>query len=119
MTRRRFKKQSRKRRKYRKKSTKKKRRHRRKSTKKKRRRTRRKRGGTFYSMKLKNFPSKYETILADITPGNTDLLQKIASSLGNKWLCNHPAVKNHLEGLAADTQLEATRISCSTASYTH
>ena len=70
-------------------------------------------------MKLKNFPSKYETILADITPGNTDLLQKIASSLGNKWLCNHPAVKNHLEGLAADTQLEATRISCSTASYTH
>ena len=108
MTRRRFKKQSRKRRKYRK-----------KSTKKKRRRTRRKRGGTFYSMKLKNFPSKYETILADITPGNTDLLQKIASSLGNKWLCNHPAVKNHLEGLAADTQLEATRISCSTASYTH
>ena len=47
MTRRRFKKQSRKRRKYRKKSTKKKRRYRRKSTKKKRKRRRRRsrRGG--------------------------------------------------------------------------
>lgn len=70
-------------------------------------------------MKLKQFPSMHRTILADITPGNTDLLQNIASSLGNKWLCNHKAVKNHLESLALDTQLEATRTSCSTASYTH
>ena len=119
MTRRRFKKQSRKRRKYRKKSTKKKRRYRRKSTKKKRRRTRRKRGGMPYSWRLKAQPNKYKDILSSVNPENKDLLQKIASSLGNKWLCNHKAVKNHLESLALDTQLEATRTSCSTASYTH